>query len=230
MKATCSWVFALLIIGFSSCSKTSAPPSTAKISDEISAGLLGNWEQLGIQKDQNVPDFTLYSDKGKAFKLSSELKKGKPIVLISGSYTCDVSRGNMSAIKEFQKKFGKKASFFMIYTIDAHPADTPSPYSAERKVWIAKNNIRDNVKASQPKVYQQRVDLAQKWKTANSIEFPVLIDAPDNFYWKKFGQAPNMVYIISPEQTVFFKQAWFNKERLQKQFEDLESEKKVTGE
>jgi cytochrome oxidase Cu insertion factor (SCO1/SenC/PrrC family) len=226
MKVSVGWIIFVSVIVLTSCSpKVAAPSSSARISEEISAGLLGNWEQLGIQKGQPVPDFTLHSEKGKTFSLKDELSKGKPVVLISGSYTCDVSRGNMEAIKNFQKEYGDKASFFMIYTIDAHPFDSPSPYSPERKVWIAKNNTRDNVKAAQPKVYEQRVELARKWLKENSIEFPVLIDAPDNFYWKKFGQAPNMVYIISPGQTVFFKQAWFNKERLAQQFEDLKSEK-----
>jgi hypothetical protein len=218
-------LFVAIIIAFvsTSCNSTShlAPSAASKINRDISSGLLGNWEQLGIQKGQPAPDFTLYSEKGKTFNLASELRKGAPVVLITGSYTCDVSRGNMESIKSFERQFGKDAHFFMIYTIDAHPFDVASPYSAEGKIWIAKNNIRDNVKAAQPKTYQQRVDLARKWTSDNSIPFTVLVDTPDNFYWKQFGQAPNMVYIILPSQKVFYKQAWFNKEKLTQQLESL---------
>jgi hypothetical protein len=224
MKAVELALISIASIGIlTSCqsTKVAAPPLSSKISEEISDGVLGNWEQLGIQKNQPVPDFTLFSEKGKAFNLARELKKGKPVVLVSGSYTCDVSRGNMESIKSFQKQFGRKASFYMVYTIDAHPNDTRSPYSLEEKVWIAKDNVRDNIKAAQPKVYQQRVALAKRWITENSIDFPVLVDSPDNFYWKKFGQAPNMVYIITTGQTVFYKQAWFNKEKLVRQLESL---------
>lgn len=216
-------VVAIVSISCSSV-KVIAPSPSAPIMHAISAGILGNWEQLGIQKGQPVPDFTLFSEKGKPFRLSSELKKGRPIVLISGSYTCDVSRGNMEAIKAFYKQFEDEMVFFMVYTIDAHPFDTGSPYSPEGKVWIAKNNVRDNVKAAQPKTYKQRVELARKWMTENSIAFPVLVDNPDNLFWKKFGQAPNMVYIITPSQEVFYKQAWFNKEKLAKQLESLDVE------
>ncbi len=214
---------AIFILALASCNSVKVPPpsASAPVTADISAGILGNWEQLGIQKGQQVPDFTLFSEKGKPFNLSSELKKGRPIVLISGSYTCDVSRGNMDAIKKFHEQFGDQAVFFMVYTIDAHPFDTGSPYSPEGKVWIAKNNVRDKIKAAQPKTYKQRVELARKWMTENSITFPVLVDGPDNFYWKKFGQAPNMVYVITPSQEVFYKQAWFNKERLVKQMESL---------
>lgn len=216
-------VSTILLVTSCASSKIPAPLSSARISGAISAGVLGNWEQLGIQKDQPVPDFILFSEDGKPIQLTKELKKGKPIVLISGSYTCDVSRGNMNAIKDFQKEFGKDAIFFMVYTIDAHPYDTPSPYSPEGKIWVAKNNIRDNVKAAQPKTYKDRVELARRWQNENSIDFDVLIDGPDNFYWKKFGQAPNMVYIISADQKVFYKQAWFNKERLAQQLSLLRS-------
>ena len=218
-----SLTFALALASCSSV-KVIAPSSSAQITPDISAGILGNWEQLGIQKGQPVPDFTLFSENGKQFRLSSELKKGRPVVLITGSYTCDVSRGNMEAIKTFYKQYHDQAVFFMIYTIEAHPFDMGSPYSPEGKIWIVKNNIRDNIKAAQPKTYKQRVELARKWMTENSIAFPVLVDDPDNFYWKKFGQAPNMVYVITPSQEVFYKQAWFNKEKLARQLESLEGE------
>jgi hypothetical protein len=215
---------ATLVLASCSSVKIPAPSPSTHINADISAGILGNWEQLGIQKGKPVPDFTLFSEKGKLFRLSSGLREGRPIVLITGSYTCDVSRGNMEAIKAFQKEFGDHAAFFMVYTIDAHPSDTGSPYSPEGKIWIAKNNIRDNIKAAQPKTYKQRVELARRWMAENNISFPVLIDGPDNFYWKKFGQAPNMVYIIAPSQEVFYKQAWFNKERLAPQLELLQEE------
>jgi hypothetical protein len=215
-----------LALALASCTsvKVLAPAPSAQITKDISSGILGNWEQLGIQKGQPVPDFTLFSENGKVFNLSSELKKGQPIVLISGSYTCDVSRRNMETIKALYKQFEGQARFFMVYTIDAHPFDTSSPYSAEGKVWIARSNVRDNIKAAQPQTYKERVGLAHKWMTENSIAFPVLVDGPDNFYWKKFGQAPNMVYIITPSQDVYYKQAWFNQEKLAIQLESLEGQ------
>jgi hypothetical protein len=202
-----------------SCSsvKVPAPAPSAKIAGEVSEGILGGWEQLGIQKGQPIPDVGLFTPEGKPFNVASEVRGERPIVLVSGSYTCDVSRNNLEAIKGLAKEFGKDAKFFMVYTIEPHPYDAASPYSAEGKVWVAKNNARDKVKAAQPKTYKERVELARRWKDEYSIPLPLLIDGPENVYWKKFGQAPNMVYIISADRKVVYKQAWFNESKLKEQ-------------
>ncbi len=191
------------------------PEDSSVIALPVSEGIYGNWESLGVLKGEKAPDFTLYSQEGRPFHLYEELKKGKPIVLINGSYTCDVSRANLPAIQSITERYKEDLDFYMIYTIEPHPSDSPSPYSENGETWISKNNIRDSVEAGQPKTYADRVELSLQWKTEYHIDSPVLVDSPDNTYWENFGQAPNMTYIIDPDGTVYYKQAWFRKEELQ---------------
>jgi hypothetical protein len=220
--ATCT-LYAIILILTAACAsqKTPPPPGTSRVDNPKSEALIAGWEKLGFMKGQHVPDFTLFSQDKKPFTLSEELKKRKPIVLISASYTCDVTRNNLEAILAMAKTYGNDATFFIVYTLEAHPSDVASPYSTDPKAWIAKDNIRDKVEARQPKTYAERQELANRWKTTYKIPMTVLVDGPDNFFWQNFGQAPNMVYIIAPNRTVFSKQAWFSKGSLDQELEKL---------
>lgn len=68
----------------------------------------------------------------------------------------------------------------------------------QKKIWIVPDNVRDSVEASQPLTYGQRVALALLWQHCYAIQVPILVDSPDNLFWKAFGQAPNMAYLIQP--------------------------------
>ncbi|QMW00174.1 hypothetical protein [Spirosoma foliorum] len=150
----------------------------------------------------------MYSPEGKKFTLSEVLAIKKPLLLISGSYTCDISRHNIADINALAGKYKDKVSIYMVYTIDAHPSDVASPYSKNNKIEIAPANVREHVEAQQPKTYGERKSLAKKWQQQNYILAPVLVDNPTNDFWLSFGQAPNMAYLIDPNGTVYFKQAW----------------------
>jgi hypothetical protein len=213
----------LIVIINLGCHTATSPPSASISYNVISNGLKKDWNHLGFRSGDRVPNITLYDQDGKQFDLSTELKLGQPVVLISGSYTCDVTRSNIPAIKRLSTKYGSKDHFFTVYLIEAHPTDVPGPYSPDRKIWIPANNIRDHVAATQPKTYQQRVDLSKKWKQEYDINLPVLVDNPDNLFWSGFGEAPNMAYVILPGNMVYYKQAWFNEHLLDEKLQALAS-------
>ena len=195
------------------------PKDDEEVSMPVSEGIQDNnkrFETLGYQIDDKVPDFTLYSSQGDKFTLSEALKSGKPIMLISGSYTCDVSRSNLPGIDSIIQQYRDKINVRMVYTLDAHPSDTISPYSPKHEIWIPNINLKDQVEATQPKTYGEREALAVKWQQRYNIAVPVLIDTPANQFWLNYGQAPNMVYLIDPNGTVNYKQVWFNKNNLEK--------------
>ncbi|HZY82871.1 MAG TPA: deiodinase-like protein [Cyclobacteriaceae bacterium] len=217
--------FSAIALLAAACAEKVVPPDdTAKVKDAISEALISGWEQMGFKQGQSAPDFTLFSSDSKPFTLSKELKKKKPIVMINASYTCDVSRANLESILDLANTYSKDANFFFVYTIDAHPSDSPGPYSLENKIEIPKNNVRDKVQAKQPKTYAERKALAERWKSRYNIPITVLIDSPDNYFWTNFGQAPNMIYIIAPDKNVVFKQAWFNHGTATSELQKLSSE------
>lgn len=217
------WVATLLFL--TGCWRGSqAPDDTARISFSKSAGIDGRWESLGMSRGMTVPDLILFSPEGEPFHLYGELRRGRPVVIFNASYTCDVSRNNLADIETIVHRFGKKADFYVVYTIEPHPADTVSPYSAKGEVWVADKNVQDSVEASQPRTYGERVHLAEQWRDKYQVDASVLVDGPDNYYWSTFGQAPNMAYVIEPNGTVFYKQAWFRAGELSAELDIMTAE------
>jgi hypothetical protein len=179
-----------------------------KVSEGINTGY-EDFRNLGYQKGDKIPDFNLFTPDGLEFSVNKALSTGKPLVLISGSYTCDISRSNIPDANMLGAKYNQKINIYHVYTVDAHPFDKFCPYSPNQKMEIPAANIRDNIQANQPKTYGERRVLAKKWQEENAIAIPVLVDKPTNDYWMKFGQAPNTAYLITPAGEVFYKQVWF---------------------
>lgn len=210
-----------LVFLLASCSYHSPPDGDTKIAMHSSQGVGGVWEMLGFHPGNYVPDFKLYTTDGLPFRLYEELANEKPTVIINASHTCDFSRANLPSIKDVMKRYATKANMVVVYTIDAHPSDTLSPYAEDDQAWIPPNNQRDNISTPQPKTYGQRVNLSRQWKKGNDINGRVLVDGPDNQFWNTFGQAPNMCYIISRGGKVEYRQTWYNGKALELELERL---------
>ena len=184
----------------------------SKIDLPLSEGINNNYKdfnKLGYQKGNKIQDITLLSVNGEKVSFSNVMANSKPLILISGSYTCDISRRNIPDINALTARYKDRANVYLVYTIDAHPSDVVSPYSQHNRIEIAPANTRDQIEANQPKTYGERKLLAKKWQQRNNLLAPVLVDNPTNDFWLAFGQAPNMAYLINPDGTVYYKQAWF---------------------
>ena len=232
MKSISYLIGLLSIVILASCrtnynvqSNHSQPPNDGdKIKLSFSEGINNNYkdfEKLGYQPRTKIPDFTLFSPDGVKFRLAEVLAKGKPVVLITGSYTCDISRHNIGDINTITARYKDKLSTYVVYTIEAHPSDVASPYSKNNRIDLAQANIREHIDAQQAKTYSERKAIAKKWQQQNSILAPVLVDNPTNDFWLAFGQAPNMAYLIEPDGTVYYKQAWFKYVSLDNAIKDL---------
>ena len=217
-----SFLLMLGLLCLSSCStQNSRPDADTKITMQVSQGTSGIWEMLGFHAGNQVPDFKLYTTEGEPFRLYHELAKKKPMVLINASHTCDFSRANLPSIRSIMQRYATKANMVMVYTIDAHPSDTLSPYAQDGRAWVPPNNKRDNISTPQPKTYGERVSLSREWKKEYDIPVRVLVDGPENEFWNTFGQAPNMCYIISDSGKVEYRQTWYNGNELELQLERL---------
>jgi hypothetical protein len=159
-----------------------------------------------------IPDFTLYTKDSVGYTASKVLASGKPMVLIDGSYTCDVFRYAIPQINQIKLRYGDSISIFVIYTLEAHPIVDPNFYRNGQN-WVVKNDSTDNVLYRQPKTYGERramVDTMLKRQTSPSIEPTILLDGPCNEWWRAFGPAPNNAYLIAADGRVVKHQAWFN--------------------
>jgi hypothetical protein len=169
----------------------------------------GNYNSSGIQQLDTIADFTLYDINNQPVNIRQELEDGKPILLVSGSYTCPVFRNKLPALNQVVSQYGSSVKTFIIYTVEAHPIVDPSPYSGT--VWVTSQNQQEGVLYRQAQDYGQRLSLVNEMKSKMNILSPILLDGPCNEWWQYFGPAPNNAYLIKPDGTVFRKHGWFHK-------------------
>lgn len=209
------WVWIIFIF---SC----RPQAPELIQFEVSQGVMNNMDfhPLGIQTGQKLNEIQLHTLQGKSFQLNPF--KMRPLLLVTGSYTCDVTRGNLSSIDGIYSKYKDVADIYLINTLEAHPQHSQSPYSAEPTPWLAQENLKAGISGEQPRTMEERKQLAKQWIQEQNIQTPVLLDGAQNEFWNLAGQAPNMAILISGEGEVVLKQAWFEEkemeEAIQKQF------------
>ncbi len=105
-------------------------------------------------------------------------------------------------------KYGDRIHFIIIYTVEAHPIGSPSPYSGREWPSSASTDTEGNPR-TQPTTYQERLDLASEMIQEIGITMPVLIDEIDNPVWCTYGPAPDIAYLIDRDGIIVEKQGWY---------------------
>lgn len=164
-----------------------------------------------------APEFSLKDLVGREIQLSS-FKKKKPVVLITGSYSCPIFRESLAGLERLYDRYHTRAEFFILYTIEAHPKGAPSPYAG--KEWVTSENERDRILLPQPSSYEERVGTAAWCRTALGSDIPILVDEMDDAVWTQYGRAPNAAYLIDSEGKVQIRQGWFDPIRFEQAFLD----------
>lgn len=171
---------------------------------------LGSFENSGYQLGDTVHDFTLYDTAFRFFTLSESLKKGKPVLLISSSYTCPIFRGKIPIINQLYEKYKNQVDMYVVYTVEAHPNLDISPYFG--KVNTGATNIKENILYRQPIHYGDRLAIIKDMLQNVQLDVPVIIDGPCNEWWYHYGPAPNNATLIDTNGVVRIKHAWFDRD------------------
>jgi hypothetical protein len=169
----------------------------------------GNFNVSGYQQGDTVNDFTLFSLSGDTLNLRRELMKGKPVVLVSCSYTCPVYRNKLQQLNQIYSQYSDSVSIFLIYTIEAHPYPDISPYFGY--VNPGQANINAGILFPLSRTYGMRKTMVWRNDSALSISPPVFIDGTCDQWLRHFGPAPNNAYLITKQGIVFAKHPWFNR-------------------
>lgn len=161
----------------------------------------------GPRAGETAPDFDLRSLDGTRWTLSGTLRE-KPVALILGSHSCPAFRGWSAALPYLEETYGDGIQFLILYTVEAHPAGSASPY--RDKEWLTFSNIREGIRLPQPASAAQRRQFAENCRDALSLPVPVLPDTMDNRTWEAYGRAPNAAYLIRRDGRVALRQGWFH--------------------
>lgn len=163
----------------------------------------------GFQIGDLLPEFYFADTGGTMYSLSGMLADNKPVLLITGNYTCPIFRDNIQTyLPQLINDFGSQINIYIIYELEMHP-QSPwiSPISGT--VWMATENIQAGIYFPQPWTYSDRKFLARFTQTQLGINVPILIDSPDNAWWLNYGPSADNCYLVRPDGHVAFRQGWF---------------------
>lgn len=200
------FVLVLASNGCSSFFPTKADASLAHFVDEAPApGALG-------------PDAALWTLQGEPARLSERIGK-RPLVVQLGSYTCPVFRYRRFYMEPVYAAYRDRVDFLVIYTQEAHPVGSWSPYRDGE--WVSWVNRVTRVLVSQPNDLQSRIERAAwaRQELGNSVEY--LVDGMDNAAWRSYGRAPSAAFLLDHEGRVRLQQPWVEPRGLSEAIERL---------
>ncbi|MEL7450712.1 MAG: deiodinase-like protein [Pseudomonadota bacterium] len=180
---------------------------------------LAHFADQAPQTGDTVPDFELSTIDGGTVRLHNLLGR-EPIVLQVGSHSCPVYRYRSYEVHDLYEEFYDTVQFVILYTQEAHPAGSPSPYR-EGEEWLTNFNRFTGNKIPQPGSLEERIEQAA-WSTERlSLTGTVAVDNMDNRTWEVFGSAPSPAYVIDSDGTVILRQPWVNPSEIRDTLREL---------
>jgi ankyrin repeat protein len=177
----------------------------------------------------NQPEDDPFGDLGTAASLgdlifhdldgsAQELKKlwdKKPVLIVHSSMTCPVSRDNCPHVDRIKTDYGDQIDVVVLYTTEAHPVGSPSPYSeGGNQEWLTDRNLLEKVIVDEPRTIKERLQRAREYRSKQDIKSRLIVDNMDNQIWKAFGGGPNSGIFIERNGAVFERQGWLRPSRM----------------
>lgn len=212
---TLSIVLGVLLKGYAQTSGNLGRPDLPALSESVDLpphhGELYDMSG-GYTAGEQVADFTVYNSEGESYTLSDLLNGQKPVLLISGSVTCDkfantfrtsytgqLSLDARQALIDLQDQ----AEILFIYGMEAHPTSGACPTNCP----IAQTT---DTLVAQHATYADRLAALDSWMDALDLDFPfqMMADNPDNAVYNTFFERPNGVVGLNCDGRVGLRADW----------------------
>jgi hypothetical protein len=151
------------------------------------------------------PDMYFYDTNGKIIR-TSDIFKGKPVIFITGSYSCPGFRNNAARIRKETLKKSKTHDIYFVYLHEAHPVNG-SPYGPIMNNYYL--NVKENVYIERQTYLYQRIDYARRLKRDYTIISPVLIDNEHNDFFLQVFSGPNGYMEFTADRVLKHQRAWY---------------------
>ncbi len=154
---------------------------------------------------QPAPDIVAYRQDGTPLALSALLGR-KPVVVQLGSHSCPVYRYRRFDLAKLQREFGNRVEFVVLYTVEAHPAGSKSPYRDGE--WLTGINRLTGTRVDQPASLEARLRRAAWSRQRLQRQDRVLVDGMDDHGWRTYGAAPSAAFVIDAQGRIVLRQPW----------------------
>ena len=167
---------------------------------------VGDQALQSLQPGERVPELVLYDSEGNHKQLSRCWDK-QSALLVTMSLSCGQSRRHARALRRLSRRFEQDINTVMIYVVEAHPINEPSPYLG--RIWVTIKNEIAGIRCVQPRTLEERIERAHQLRRRFRLSTSMLVDALDDRAWRAFGSAPNVAILVHPNGRIAVKQPWF---------------------
>ncbi|MEC5325316.1 hypothetical protein [Aurantimonas sp. A3-2-R12] len=160
--------------------------------EHVSSEILSEDMQFGEgapKPGERLPEFDLPTAGGGQLKTSD--LAGRPILLVTGSFTCPMTASSDPILKEFHAKFGSIIEFITLYVREAHPGEHHD----------------------QAGVAEEKRAAARALKSRDQLPWTVAVDDPDGSVHRRLDEKPNAAYLTDWSGTIVFRSLWAGDQR-----------------
>lgn len=165
-----------------------------------------------------APDFELMDLAGRTVKLS-DLIGEKPIVLRFGSHSCPVYRYRRFSLEPLIETYRDRVNFLTVYTLEAHPVGSKSPYDDGE--WVSLPNRVTGVFVEQPQTADARLEAARFSHDKLELPEPMVVDDMANSVWQAYGEASSPAFVIDRRGRIALRQAWVAPKEIRRVLDEL---------
>ncbi|GGE88175.1 peroxiredoxin family protein [Massilia psychrophila] len=110
----------------------------------------------------------------------------KPLLVITGSYTCPMTASSNPLLKELHSEFGQDIDFVMLQVREAHPGEH----------------------VEQPSTENQKQDNARAMKARDQLPWPIAVDDVDGSVHRSLDEKPNAVWLTDRNGVIVYRGVW----------------------
>jgi hypothetical protein len=166
---------------------------------------LSHFPDLAPAPGEALPELEVLTLDGRRVPLHGLLGRG-PVVLQVGSVSCPVFRYRRHGMARLARELGDRVTFVVLYTREAHPVGSPSPYTGEEwDLWI---NRLAGVRVGDTERDEERRRRAEAVRSRLELSSLVVVDPEANAGWRALGRAPSAAFVIDRDGRVVARQLW----------------------
>ncbi len=165
----------------------------------------------GYHVGDTAMNFTIYDKAGLSVTLYDELAEDKPVILVSGSVSCNRFRdifdtnavGVYLDVQNYIAENREDFNWIFVYGVEAHPTDGNCPSNCPP-------TITTDTTVLQHPDYNYRLWALQGWLDSpeHDFDYPMYADNPDNAVYNTFFQKAFGILVLNCDGTVAMQGDW----------------------
>lgn len=166
----------------------------------------------GCQVGDEAPQLVVHDLRGQPARLA-DLWRDTPALLVTGSKTCGWTRSHARLLSAMARQFEGRLRVAMLYVVEPHPCDAPSPY--RDGPWVTLNNRVAGIRATASRSITDRRERAEWLRRKYRMRgVTMLIDTMEDTAWRALGGGPNVAVLVARGGRVQARQGWFDPPRM----------------